>query len=134
MSNKKTTATKIISDRLKSLIDESGIKKGILAKNIGVSPGMITQLLSGESGASSRTIKALAKEFKVSEEWLEYGTGEKEQHFEVTTVYVPETKKAEHSPLSETILGMTDKLSPEGLSEALKAVMEIFIAEQTKAK
>jgi len=134
MSTKKTTTTKIISERLKLLLDESGIKKGVLAKNIGVSAGMITQLLSGESGASPRTIKSIAREFSVSEEWLEYGTGNKNCHYEVRSIYIPQPPKTEHSSMAETVLDITDKLTPEGRSKALKAVMEIFISEQTKEK
>ena len=45
-----------------------------------------------------------------------------------------ETKKTEQSSISETILGITDKLSPEGQAKALEAIMPIFISEQTDRK
>lgn len=134
MSTKKIIATKIISERLQQLIDETGIKKGKLASKIGLTPGAISQMLGGKSGASAQTIKYLAAEFNVNEEWLEYGTGEKERKFEVTKIIIPETKKAEHTPIAEVILGVTDKLSTAAQQKALEFITALFISEQTKEK
>ena len=97
MSTTKNTSSENFPTRLKNLISEAGIKKSELAKNLGIGPSAITQMIKGDSGASKRTIKALADFFSVSEEWLEHGTGEKRK---------PSSARQEHSVLY-------DQLSPE---------------------
>lgn len=126
MSTKKITSTKIISSRLKELISEQPIKKGVLARKIGVTAGFITQLLNGESGASDQTIKSLSREFLVTEEWLAYGTGEKK--FEVTHIFEPEQKKAQRDPFDELILGEVQKLSKNQKADVIKYLTENFSA------
>jgi transcriptional regulator with XRE-family HTH domain len=134
MSREKNTETDIFSQRLELLLKNSMIKKNALAKEIGISAQAITEMVKGRSKAAPQTIKQLSKFFQVSEEWLEYGTGEKNKVFEVTTVFMPQNKKAEHTPVAEVILGVTDKLSPEAQNKALEFVTALFIAEQTKEK
>ncbi|QOX78764.1 helix-turn-helix transcriptional regulator [Trichlorobacter lovleyi] len=127
------TATKIFHKQLKTLMDERGTKKGVLAKAINVSPGLITQYLSGDSGVSPRTRKAICDYFMVNEEWLEYGTGDKELRFEVVQEIGPETKKPTN-PVVQGIIGIVEAMTPEQQIQAFKALSELFTASHQTEK
>lgn len=64
-------------NRLEILIKENKTKKKDLAKEVGVTPAAITNLVKGYSNPSLQTIKSIANYYHVSEEWLAYGAGDK---------------------------------------------------------
>lgn len=65
-----------LNDRIKELIETEGIKKSTFAAKINVSQAFVSQLCSGASQPSDRTIADICREFGVSEEWLRTGRGE----------------------------------------------------------
>lgn len=75
-----------LNDRIKKLIETIGIKKIDFAKKLNVSQAFVSQLCSGASQPSDRTISDICREFGVSEEWLRTGEGE---------MFVPMTRDEE---------------------------------------
>lgn len=65
-----------INERIKELISALGIKKTVFAKHLNVSQAFVSQICSGASQPSDRTISDICREFDVSEEWLRTGEGE----------------------------------------------------------
>lgn len=65
-----------LNDRIKEVIAVKGIKKTAFAERINVSQAFVSQLCSGASQPSDRTIADICREFDISEEWLREGTGE----------------------------------------------------------
>lgn len=65
-----------LNDRIKELIETEGIKKSTFAAKINVSQAFVSQLCSGASQPSDRTIADICREFGVSEEWLRNGKGD----------------------------------------------------------
>lgn len=65
-----------LNDRIKELIETEGIKKSTFAAKINVSQAFVSQLCSGASQPSDRTIADICREFGVSEEWLRNGRGD----------------------------------------------------------
>lgn len=64
-----------IGDRVKQLIAALGIKKVSFADRIRVSQAFVSQLCSGASMPSDRTIADICREFNVNETWLRTGEG-----------------------------------------------------------
>lgn len=64
-------------ERLIEVIEDSRLKKTEFARRIDVSQPHVSRMCSGETQPSSRTIKAICKEFNVNEDWLLYGRGPK---------------------------------------------------------
>lgn len=65
-----------LSDRIRLLISELGLKKTAFAERLHVSQAFVSQLCSGASQPSDRTIADICREFNVSERWLRSGEGE----------------------------------------------------------
>lgn len=65
-----------MADRISAIIKEKGLTKSAFAKKINVSQPFVTQLTSGDSSPSDRTIFDICREFDVNEEWLRTGEGE----------------------------------------------------------
>lgn len=65
-----------INDRVVSLIDKLGIKKGEFAERVRITPAFVSQICSGVRQPSDRTISDICREFGVNELWLLKGEGE----------------------------------------------------------
>ena len=65
-----------MNSRISFLIDELGIKKAGFAKRLNLSQPFVSELCSGKSKPSDRTISDICREFDVNEEWLRTGEGE----------------------------------------------------------
>lgn len=61
---------KNFSDRLNNLVIESGLKKGKVADDVGVSPQTLSNWLAGKYMPSDEELERLAKLFSVSESFL----------------------------------------------------------------
>jgi len=68
--------TKTIGDRISHIIHEIGLTKTAFAKRLNVSQPFVSQMISGVSMPSDRTIVAICREFSVNEDWLRTGKGE----------------------------------------------------------
>ena len=64
-----------LNERIQEIISARGIKKAAFADAINVSQAFVSQLCSGASNPSDRTIADICREFDVNEEWLRTGAG-----------------------------------------------------------
>lgn len=64
-----------LNERIQSVISARGIKKAAFAEALNVSQAFVSQLCSGASNPSDRTIADICREFDVNEEWLRTGAG-----------------------------------------------------------
>ena len=65
-----------INERIAQIIKTSGLTRSSFAEKINVSPAFITQLCSGSSFPSNRTMSDICRVFNVDPVWLETGEGE----------------------------------------------------------
>lgn len=64
-----------INERISVLIAEIGITKTAFANKLKVSQSFVSQICSGNSGVSDRTVVDICDKFNVSESWLRFGEG-----------------------------------------------------------
>ena len=64
--------------RISLVVEKSGLTKTGFAKRINVSQGLVSQICSGITTPSDRTISDICREFRVSEKWLRTGEGQME--------------------------------------------------------
>lgn len=65
-----------MQERICLLIEKLDITKTAFAKRLNVSQGLVSQMCSGTTKPSDRTISDICREFDVNEEWLRTGKGE----------------------------------------------------------
>lgn len=62
-----------MKNRIALVIKDAGITKTEFAKRLNVSQGFISQICSGVTNPSDRTISDICRIFSVQEDWLRYG-------------------------------------------------------------
>lgn len=67
-----------INTRIKQLRKEHGLTQADFGERVGITYSAISSIELGKSSPSGQTIKAICREFGVSEEWLRTGEGQKE--------------------------------------------------------
>lgn len=105
-----------MSDRISAIIREKKLTKSAFAKKINVSQPFVTQLTSGDSAPSDRTISDICREFDVSEEWLRTGTGEMFRQLtrsEVIADFAADLIKDEPDSFRRRLVEALAKLGPE---------------------
>lgn len=75
-----------MNDRIEELIRALNIKKVDFAKRLNISQSFVSDMCSGKSRPSDRTITDICREFDVNEAWLRTGEGE---------MFVPKTRTDE---------------------------------------
>lgn len=65
-----------MKDRISFIIKHKKITKTEFSKAIKVSQGFVSQMCSGASSPSERTIELICQQYGVNEEWLRDGTGD----------------------------------------------------------
>ncbi len=65
-----------IKDRIKLVRKNAGLTMEKFGESIGVTKALISILESGRQDVSNQSIKAICREFNISEEWLRLGEGE----------------------------------------------------------
>ena len=65
-----------MNERISYIIKSLGIKRIDFASSLNVSSGFVSQLCSGASAPSDRTIADICRIFNVNEVWLRTGIGE----------------------------------------------------------
>jgi transcriptional regulator with XRE-family HTH domain len=65
-----------MNERIQAIIDAKHLKKVDFAKQLKLSAPYISELCSGKTQPSDRTITDICREFDVNEEWLRTGEGE----------------------------------------------------------
>lgn len=105
-----------MSDRISAIIREKKLTKSAFAKKINVSQPFVTQLTSGDSAPSDRTISDICREFDVSEKWLRTGTGEMFRPLtrsEVIADFAADLIKDEPDSFRRRLVEALAKLGPE---------------------
>lgn len=104
-----------IAGRISQVIKEAGVTKSVFAKRINVSQPFVSQLTSGVSAPSDRTILDICREFNVSEKWLRTGEGE---------MFVPVTRDEEIEIFIGNMLRDEDNRFKKRLISALARLSE----------
>lgn len=65
-----------LNERINAIIKEKGITKTAFADRINISQAFVSQMCSGASQPSNRTIADICREFDVDEHWLRTGEGD----------------------------------------------------------
>lgn len=65
-----------MNNRISAIILAKGLKKSEFARKLNLSAPYISELCSGKTRPSDRTITDICREFNVSETWLRTGEGE----------------------------------------------------------
>lgn len=65
-----------IKDRIKLVRKNAGLTMEKFGESIGVTKALISILEAGRQDVSNQSIKAICREFNISEEWLRSGEGE----------------------------------------------------------
>jgi len=134
MSTKKVITDNNFSKRLDTLVKTSGERANKIAGDVRLTPTAISNMSKGRSNPSPSTLKLLSDYFKVSEEWLAYGTGEKEKKFAVTQIFEPEPKKTAEHPLKLAICGYCDLMTEQQLLDEVNRLSKYFSGEQKPEK
>lgn len=79
-----------MKDRISLVISESHITKTKFAEMLSVSTAFVSQMCSGASAPSERTINDICRLFGISKRWLQTGEGE---------MYEPKTREEEVAEL-----------------------------------
>ena len=123
-----------LNDRIKEVIAAKGIKKTAFAERINVSQAFVSQLCSGASQPSDRTISDICREFNVSEEWLRTGEGEmfqpksrNEELFE----FAAKVSEGDPSSIQAQLLAVMARLTDEQW-DVLAQVAHEFVEDTKK--
>ena len=65
-----------MNNRISYIVEQSGLTKTAFGRRINVSQGLVSQMCSGTTSPSDRTIRDICLEFGVNEVWLRTGEGE----------------------------------------------------------
>lgn len=124
-----------INDRICKVIKDLHIKKVDFAKKLNLSQPFISQICSGVSNPSDRTITDICREFRVNETWLRTGEGEMridssqrdrlEHFFADVLTTVPDKRSA--------FLASLDALPPE-FWDVIADWAEVYVANLLEQK
>lgn len=123
------------SERIRKVIDSLGIKKTAFAERLNVSQAFVSQLCSGTSNPSDRTISDICREFNVSEEWLRTGEGEMfkpRSRNEELYEFLHKVENSDPGSLQAQLLTVMARLTDEQW-EVLAQVAHEFVKETKKA-
>ena len=87
-----------INERIAAVVADSGLTKTAFAQKVNISQGFVSELCSGKSKPSDRTILDICREFRVDEVWLRTGAGE---------MHRPMSRREEIAAYMADILGGT---------------------------
>ena len=124
-----------INVRIQELIHALNIKKTTFAGHLNVSQAFVSQICSGVSQPSDRTIADICREFNVNEEWLRTGHGEMFQpksRNEMLLEYALDVAESPSSDIKVQILSVMAKLNSDQW-EVLAQVAKMFLDEANKA-
>lgn len=65
-----------MKNRIKEIVKKSGLTGEKFGERIGVSQGLVSQMCTGKTKPSDRTIGDICREFGVNEVWLRTGEGD----------------------------------------------------------
>lgn len=126
-----------INTRICAVIESSGMTKTAFAKKLGLSQPFVSQLCTGVSSPSDRTIYDICREFKVNERWLRTGEGEMFMQLsraDEIAAYVGRVLRDESAFYQQKLLLFLSRLSPEMLDELEKVADEILANDKKEQK
>nr|DAL57096.1 MAG TPA_asm: helix-turn-helix protein [Caudoviricetes sp.] len=109
-----------INNRICQLINELKLTKTSFAKALNLSQPFVSQLCSGYSQPSDRTIWDICREFNVNETWLRTGDGEMFMDLDSDdeiSAYVGKVLNDEKAVFQRKLLLFFSRLSPEFLEK-----------------
>ena len=104
-----------MNTRISFIIKELKVTRSEFAKRLGVSAAFISQVCSGSSGISDRTISDICREFGVDEIWLRTGEGKpfrRESRDEEIMRFASQTIQGSDE-FKKALVSMLAKLDPE---------------------
>lgn len=104
-----------MKERILFIISEKKVSKTEFAKSIKVSQGFVSQLCSGASSPSDRTIELICQQYGCDEVWLRTGEGEpfrQETRQEAIMRFAVQTVKGSDE-FRKAFVAMMAKLDPE---------------------
>ena len=66
-----------ISERIRQVCEDSGLKQKDLAEKIGIAAGYLSEIRSGKKFASDKLVRLICQCFAVNETWIKTGEGER---------------------------------------------------------
>jgi transcriptional regulator with XRE-family HTH domain len=120
-----------MKDRISFLITEKKVSKTEFAKSIKVSQGFVSQMCSGASSPSDRTIELICQQYGCDEVWLRTGEGEpfrQETRQEQIMRFAVQTVKGSDE-FRKSFVSMLAKLDPEdweNLSKIYRKLLEEY--------
>lgn len=123
-----------MKNRILYIVEQSGLTKTAFGKRINVSQGLVSQMCSGTTNPSERTIQDICREFGCNEVWLRTGEGEpfKERTLEETIMrFAVQTNKGSDD-FRKAYVAMLANLSDDGwkgLQEMYDKLSEIYKKE-----
>lgn len=120
-----------MKDRISFLIAEKKISKTEFAKSIKVSQGFVSQMCSGASSPSDRTIELICQQYGCDEVWLRTGEGEpfrQETRQELIMRFAVQTVKGsnEFRKALVAMLATLDDSEWDGLEKLLDKMLEQY--------
>ena len=123
-----------INQRIKAVLEASGLTKTAFAKRINLGQSFISQLCSGFKQPSDRTIRDICVAFNVNEMWLRTGEGEmfnKVTRDEMIAEFVGEVLCDESDSFKRRFVSALSQLDVTGWA-ALEQFVQNIIAEHEK--
>lgn len=125
-----------INSRIKTIVDNSKMKKGEIAAKLNISQPFLSQLCAGVRNPSDRTISDICREFDIREEWLR--TGEepmKESHTrdEILAEKLEGTLTAGNEDFRKRLIAVLAGLPPEKWSVLEEIAEEVLAMKPTKS-
>jgi transcriptional regulator with XRE-family HTH domain len=122
-----------MKDRISFMISQIGVTKTEFAKTIRVSQGFVSQLCSGASSPSDRTIELICQQYGVNEVWLRTGEGEpfqeKTREEEIMRFAVQTVKGS--NEFRKALAAMLSRMTPDDW-ENLERLYDMFTEEYKK--
>ena len=120
-----------MKDRISKIVEHSGLTKTAFAKKINVSQGLVSQMCSGITKPSDRTITDICREFCCDEIWLRTGEGEpfrQETRQELIMRFAMQTIKGsnEFRKALVAMLATLDDTEWDGLENLLNKLSEQY--------
>ena len=120
-----------MKDRISKIVEHSGLTKTAFAKKINVSQGLVSQMCSGITKPSDRTITDICREFGCDEIWLRTGEGEpfrQETRQELIMRFAMQTIKGsnEFRKALVAMLATLDDTEWDGLENLLNKLSEQY--------
>lgn len=122
-----------MNKRIQLIIQNLGIKKVEFAKRLKLSPPYISELCSGKTAPSDRTISDICREFSVNEVWLRTGEGEMfvpTRRDDQIAEFIGRVMAGERDDFKRRFVAMLARLSESEWELIEKKALELF--EDTK--